>query len=79
MVKTLTSHGGLWPQSADNDDTCFNENIGLWLQDALSRPGEPMGAQMSPGEFWRADWSPRGAKRLALFQDRIFPKCWSVG
>ena len=59
MIKTLNNHIGLWPQSADDDDTCLNVNIVLWPQDVLTSlaqesPGEPRRAQENPGEPRRA-------------------------
>ena len=51
MIKTLNNNIGLWPQSADDDDTCLNVNIGLWPQDVLTSL-----AQESPG------WPAPGAR-----------------
>ena len=75
MIKTLNNNIGLWPQSADDDDTCLNVNIVLWPQDVLTSlaqesPGEPRRAQESPGEPRRAQEGPGEPRRAQAGQVR---------
>ena len=54
MVETLNCIIGLGPQSADDDDTCLEINVGAWPQDVLTpltreRSGAPIRAQESHG------------------------------
>ena len=63
----------LWPQRADDDDTCSNVNIGLWPLDVLTslaqeRPGAPRGAQETGHNsvICAVVWMPCSTVRMAI-------------
>ena len=65
----------LWPQSANDDDTCSNVNVGLRPQDVLASlaqesPGAPGRAQGEPRRAQDSSGETRGAPRKAAGSPR---------
>ena len=69
----------LWPQSADDDDTCFNVHVGLWPKDVLT--SVPQESQKSPEQPTRRQDSPveqRGAQESHIYSRHRSVMCVMV-